>query len=232
MPRKFVFFSLKLLSLNWKREIVRFRFSVVLRNNRDNYPCKICSTEIRSFCVDDFRILPEKHIVRRLLNTFSNVEKCQTCSNFTEVESCAECSEKQCETCQEKHENTHKKFDKKNEIVFNDFLREKRSIIEPVRSALSETEFQTFLEVLQQFHFQPKHKKSQNQQIQKFSPSIFLEKNIDKIQRTVQLDIQPRDYQIELATPGVSGKNSLICLPTGAGKTLVRIKTKFAFFSR
>ncbi|CAF4828644.1 unnamed protein product, partial [Rotaria socialis] len=79
----------------------------VLRNHRTDAQCPACSRPLGDYQIENYTYLSPIHYISRLLSTFTDVNECHTCKEFTTVKSCSECSKDQCHSCSAKHEETH-----------------------------------------------------------------------------------------------------------------------------
>ncbi|CAF2758274.1 unnamed protein product [Rotaria sp. Silwood2] len=235
------------LELKCKHVICRDCLETVLRNHRTNARCSTCNQSFGDYQIENYSYLQPNHYISRLLSTFTDVNQCETCKQFTTVKQCSQCSNDQCDACYDKHVETHRQI-KKQSNKNSDLPKEEIEILESMKSYLNEKEFEDFIQVARDYLDNAILKENQTiissenyrSTTNMEKKSIWLEPEIydwskheklteydiinnkpERVQRLLRLDFIPRFYQIRMARAGLIKKNSLICLQTGAGKTFI-----------
>lgn len=200
--------------------------------------------------------MPVKHPVSKLLSSFTDVNQCETCQNFTTVEACAQCGKDQCENCQQTHDEGHKQVKTKQvHENFDELSQDELDILETLRNDLTEQEFEDFISVAKKYlngailkcNEKPEYKQVTTINVKenfflKEEPVYdwskhekFTADNIDPsapqiVQKLLRLNFTPRPYQLRMIQMALRKQNTLVCLQTGAGKTFVSyLKNRFSF---
>ncbi|CAF3376015.1 unnamed protein product [Rotaria socialis] len=237
----------KPLELRCNHFICRDCLETVLRNHRTDAQCPACSRPLGDYQIENYTYLSPIHYISRLLSTFTDVNECHTCKEFTTVKSCSECSKDQCHSCSAKHEETHLQIEEQpNENL--ELSNEELEILEPIKSYLSKKEFEDFIQtarnhvdraILKQdktIVYIPRNGSTVSvektpiwsdpeiydwSKHERFSESDIINSKPERVRQLLRLDFNPRPYQIRMARPGLAGKNSIVCLQTGSGKTFI-----------
>ncbi len=225
-----------------------FFFQAILRNHRTNARCPACNQSLGEYQIENYSYLSAKHVVTKLLSSFTDVNQCETCQEFTSVEPCSQCSKDQCDSCLHQHEEKHNQIKKQSEINLDQLSKEELEILQSIKNDLTEKEFEDFIETARR-HLNNAISKGNgtNTSSESNGPAINLEKKAfwtepeiydwtkhekftaddvissrpERVRKLLRLDFLPRPYQIRMVRAGLKKENSLVCLQTGAGKTFV-----------
>ncbi|CAF1411589.1 unnamed protein product [Rotaria sp. Silwood1] len=235
------------LELKCKHVICRDCLETVLRNHRTNARCPSCNRPLSDYQIENYTYLQPNHYISRLLSTFTDVNQCETCNQFTTVKQCSQCSSDQCDACYDKHIETHNQIKKQSNKISN-FSKEENEILESMKSYLNEKEFEDFIQTARDYLENAIIKEDRTIISNEKNGSttnneknlIWLEPEIydwskhkklteydiinnkpERVQQLLRLDFIPRPYQIRMARTGLKKENSVICLQTGAGKTFI-----------
>lgn len=227
-----------------------FLFEAILRNHRTNARCPACDKSLGDDRIENYNYLPVKHIINKLLSSFTDVNQCETCKEFTTVESCLKCYKDQCDSCRDKHEETHNQKKKQVNTDIEQLSKTELEILETIKNDLTEQEFEDFIQIAK-LYLNNALSKGNGTSIsieddtstssvekkpiwieqsiydwskhEKFTADDILTSKPERVQELLRLNFTPRPYQIRMARAGLKYQNSLVCLQTGAGKTFVRI---------
>jgi superfamily II RNA helicase len=225
-------------------------FKAILRNHRTNAHCPACNKPLGDTQIENYNYLPVKHFITKLLSSFTDVNQCETCKEFTTVESCLQCYKDQCDSCRDKHEETHDQT--KNQVNTNieELSKEELEILESIKKNLTEQEFEDLIQTAKSYlngalskdngtSISIKHSASTSDtekkpfwseetiydwsKHEKFTADDILKSKPERVRELLRLNFTPRPYQIRMVGAGLKRENSLVCLQTGAGKTFVCI---------
>ncbi|UJR31193.1 hypothetical protein I4U23_018699 [Adineta vaga] len=239
----------KPLELKCGHLICRDCLETILRNHRTTAECPTCKEVLGDYQIENYTYLSTKHNVSRLILSFSDVNLCETCKQFTTVEECPQCSKDQCDSCAEKHAETHRQPEKhsiENAVHFSD---EEKRILESIEKSLTKNEYEDFVHTAKVYlNYAISKSNGINSSIgiaeskliteeksilpikpipydwskhEKFDADDILNSKPERVKQLLRLNFTPRPYQIRMIRAGLKKQNSLVCLQTGAGKTFV-----------
>ena len=122
-------------------------FVVILRNHRSNACCPACKKPLDEYQIENYSFLLPKHYVTKLLASFMDVNQCETCKTFTNVEACSQCQQDQCESCQNQHEAKHFQTSRQSSQTVDQLSSEELEILQAIRKDLTEQEFDDLLRI-------------------------------------------------------------------------------------
>ena len=217
-------------------------FSAILRNHRTNATCPACRKPLGEYQIENYTFLPSKHVVTKLLSSFAEVNLCETCKKFTDVEACSQCQHDQCASCRNKHEQTHKPTSLRTIHTSNELSSEEMGILQLIERYLTREEFEALVQTARMYLNDAAYKEPvinlpdeidestmATESIgiydwskhQKITVDDIINSQPERVKKLLRLDFLPRPYQIRMIKPGLKNQNSLVCLQTGAGKTFV-----------
>jgi superfamily II RNA helicase len=223
-----------------------FVFKAILRNHRSNSRCPACKESLGEYQLENYSYLLPSHFISRLLASFTDVNQCETCKDFTTVKQCSQCAKDQCDLCYNKHEETHNQPEKQSHRNSDNLSPEEIEILELIKNSLTVKEFEDFLQTAKShlnYTVLNENRKvtsidNYNTEMkpivvegeiydwskhEKFTADDIINSKPERVKQLLRLNFTPRPYQIRMVRAGLRKDNSLVCLQTGAGKTFVRI---------
>ncbi|CAF0876492.1 unnamed protein product [Adineta steineri] len=243
--------------LKCKHLVCRDCLEIILQNHRTNARCPTCTKPLENYAIETYSELSPKHPTSRLISTFNDVNQCETCKTFTTVEKCSKCLKDQCDTCLDKHIETHNQIKKQVNTSPDGLSKDEKELLESLKNILTEKEYEDFVQTaklylndaivkgngtnkssrsnespvnIEKTPFLVEAKPYDWSEHERFTADDILNSKPERVKQLLRLNFTPRPYQIRMVRCGLKKENSLVCLQTGAGKTFVAgIVAKFFY---
>lgn len=231
---------------NSHSSLLSLSLSAILHNHRTNARCPACEQPLGNYQIENYSYLSTKHVVMHLLTTLPDVNRCETCPEFTRLTTCAQCLKSHCKLCESTHAETHRARNEPAKSSLDDFTPEEQRILESIRDDLTENEYEQFVHTAR-VHLNQAIAKGNEPSVSdqtgdsptsvnaaeasvydwsrhpKLNADDVLRSKPERVKELLRLEFTPRPYQIRMVRAGLKRENSLVCLQTGAGKTFVSI---------